>query len=197
MSQLKSIVERIERLNSEEDAIKSDKRDVYAEAKAIGYDPKILRKVISLRAKETNEVQEENALLETYLNELGQADLAPVGMAVATHPRIPREASTVHEAGPPAASPEDGAANQADHAAEPATGVTVQSSVNDRKSSPAQTGEADTANAGTEAPPVSVSPGREPYIPTIVIPPAPTNADLAIPAFLKRAPAGPSNTEAV
>jgi uncharacterized protein (UPF0335 family) len=92
MGKLRSIVERIERLNEEEKNIKSDKRDVFAEAKSAGYDPKALRKVISLRAKEPSEVEEENAIVEMYLNELGQVHLSPIGMSVATHPRIPREA---------------------------------------------------------------------------------------------------------
>ncbi len=53
--------------------IASDIKDVYAEAKGQGYDTKVLRKVISLRKKEPHERQEEEALLETYLNALGMA----------------------------------------------------------------------------------------------------------------------------
>jgi uncharacterized protein (UPF0335 family) len=71
--QLKSIIERIERLEEEKRNIASDIKDVYAEAKGQGYDTKILRKVISLRKKEPHERQEEEALLETYLNALGMA----------------------------------------------------------------------------------------------------------------------------
>jgi uncharacterized protein (UPF0335 family) len=92
MSQLRSIVERIERLNEEEAAIKSDKRDIFAEAKSVGYDPKALRKVISLRAREPNEVAEENAVVELYLNELGQADLAPAEVSPRVYARDAREA---------------------------------------------------------------------------------------------------------
>ncbi|PPD13887.1 MAG: DUF2312 domain-containing protein [Methylobacterium sp.] len=71
--QLKSIIERIERLEEEKRNIASDIKDVYAEAKGQGYDTKILRKVISLRKKEPHERHEEEALLETYLNALGMA----------------------------------------------------------------------------------------------------------------------------
>ncbi len=91
MSQLRSIVERIERLNDEEAAIKSDKRDIFAEAKSVGYDPKALRKVISLRAREPNEVAEENGIVELYLNELGQANLAPADISPRVYARDARE----------------------------------------------------------------------------------------------------------
>jgi uncharacterized protein (UPF0335 family) len=71
--QLKSIIERIERLEEEKRNIASDIKDVYAEAKGQGYDSKILRKVVSLRRKEPHERQEEEAVLESYLNALGMA----------------------------------------------------------------------------------------------------------------------------
>lgn len=168
MSQLRSIVERIERLNEEERAIKSDKRDVFAEAKSAGFDPKALRKVIALRAKEPSEVEEENTIVELYLNELGQAHLAPVGIPVATHARVPREADKfLGRANAPAAAHEDGAVIQAGHdvvvpARAPAS---VHLAPNDRKSSPAQTEEEGVANAGNEAPPMPAFSGREPYQP--------------------------------
>ncbi|CAN1535118.1 Azospirillum phage Cd, Gp10 [Rhabdaerophilaceae bacterium] len=71
--QLKSIIERIERLEEEKRNIASDIKDVYAEAKGQGFDSKILRKVVSLRRKEPHEREEEETLLETYLNALGMA----------------------------------------------------------------------------------------------------------------------------
>ena len=69
--QLKSIVERIERLEEEKKAIAADIKEVYAEAKGNGYDIKILRKVISLRKKEIGERMEEEAMLDVYLSALG------------------------------------------------------------------------------------------------------------------------------
>jgi uncharacterized protein (UPF0335 family) len=69
--QLKSIVERIERLEEEKKVIASDIKDVYAEAKANGFDTKILRKVISLRKKDAAEREEEESMLDVYLAALG------------------------------------------------------------------------------------------------------------------------------
>ena len=69
--QLKSIVERIERLEEEKRTIAADIKEVYAEAKGNGYDIKVLRKVISLRKKEPAERMEEEAMLDVYLSALG------------------------------------------------------------------------------------------------------------------------------
>src|ERR1041384_2848430 len=60
--QLKAIVERIERLEEEKQALASDIRDVYGEAKANGFDTKTLRQVIRLRKQDTHERQEQEAL---------------------------------------------------------------------------------------------------------------------------------------
>jgi uncharacterized protein (UPF0335 family) len=69
--QLKSIVERIERLEEEKKAVAEQVREVYAEAKANGFDARTLRKVVSLRKRTTEERQEEEALLDLYLSALG------------------------------------------------------------------------------------------------------------------------------
>ncbi len=69
--QLKSIVERIERLEEEKKTIAADIKEVYAEAKANGFDTKILRKVISLRKKEAAEREEEQSMLDVYMAALG------------------------------------------------------------------------------------------------------------------------------
>lgn len=69
--QLKAYVERIERLAEEKKTIADDIRDVFAEAKGAGYDVKALRGAIRLRAKDPKEVQEEQAILETYCAALG------------------------------------------------------------------------------------------------------------------------------
>ena len=69
--QLKSYVARIERLEEEKKALADDIKDVYAEAKAFGFDVKILRKVISMRKQDANERAEQEAILDIYLAALG------------------------------------------------------------------------------------------------------------------------------
>lgn len=69
--QLKSIIERIERLEEEKRTITDDIKEVYGEAKANGFDAKILRKIVSLRRQDANERREQDELLETYLRALG------------------------------------------------------------------------------------------------------------------------------
>ncbi|MEM7695798.1 MAG: DUF2312 domain-containing protein [Pseudomonadota bacterium] len=69
--QLRAFVERIERLEEEKKAIADDVKDVYAEAKANGYDVKILRQVVRLRKQEANERMEQEAVLDLYLQALG------------------------------------------------------------------------------------------------------------------------------
>ena len=75
-AQLKSVVERIERLEEEKKAIADDIKEVYAEAKANGFDTKVLRTVIRLRKEDSNERAEREALLDTYLHALGMAEAA-------------------------------------------------------------------------------------------------------------------------
>jgi uncharacterized protein (UPF0335 family) len=70
--QLRSIVERIEKLEEEKKAIADDIRDVYLEAKGNGFDVKALRAVIRLRKQDRNERAEQEAILETYLSALGE-----------------------------------------------------------------------------------------------------------------------------
>jgi uncharacterized protein (UPF0335 family) len=69
--QLKAIVERIEHLEQEKKAISDDIRDVYAEAKGNGYDAKALRTVVRMRKQDKHEREEEEAILQTYLEALG------------------------------------------------------------------------------------------------------------------------------
>ncbi|ALN74248.1 MULTISPECIES: DUF2312 domain-containing protein [Aureimonas] len=71
--QLRSFVERIERLEEEKKTISDDIKDVYAEAKGNGFDTKVLRKVISLRKQDAQERQEQEAILDLYLQALGMA----------------------------------------------------------------------------------------------------------------------------
>jgi uncharacterized protein (UPF0335 family) len=74
--QLRSFVERIERLEEEKKGIADDIRDVYGEAKGNGFDVKVLRKVIALRKKDANERQEEEAILDLYMHALGMVPAA-------------------------------------------------------------------------------------------------------------------------
>ena len=69
--QLRLFIERIERLEEEKKGMTDDIRDVYAEAKASGYDAKTMRKVVALRKMESHVRQEADALLETYRVALG------------------------------------------------------------------------------------------------------------------------------
>lgn len=71
--QLKSIVERIERMEEERAAVAADIRDIYAEAKANGFDVKVLREVIKRRKSDQQELFEFNSLLDTYMHALGMA----------------------------------------------------------------------------------------------------------------------------
>jgi uncharacterized protein (UPF0335 family) len=79
--QLRAIVERIERLEADKKVISADIGEVYAEAKANGFDTKIIRKVVALRTKETAARDEEQALLDTYMAALGMIADLPLGQA--------------------------------------------------------------------------------------------------------------------
>ena len=63
---LRSVVERVERLSEEKDALAADIREVYSEAKGQGYDVSIVRKVVARRKKERDEIEETDALLAAY-----------------------------------------------------------------------------------------------------------------------------------
>ncbi len=69
--ELRSFVERFERLEAEKQDIADQQKEVMAEAKGRGYDVKILRKVIALRKKDPQEISEEEAVLELYREALG------------------------------------------------------------------------------------------------------------------------------
>ena len=75
--QLKAFIERVERLEEEKKALAGDIRDKYLEAKAVGFDAKALRKIVSLRKKSQTDRQEEEAILAVYMHALGMADEAP------------------------------------------------------------------------------------------------------------------------
>ncbi|MEO1066889.1 MAG: DUF2312 domain-containing protein [Pseudomonadota bacterium] len=69
--QLRTIVERVERLEEEKQAIAEDIKEVFAEAKANGFDVKTLRSVIRLRKQDRSEREEQEAMLDLYMQALG------------------------------------------------------------------------------------------------------------------------------
>lgn len=68
---LRSIIERIERLEEERKALAGDIKDIFAEAKSAGFDTKVIRAIITLRKKEPAEVEEQETLLDLYRRALG------------------------------------------------------------------------------------------------------------------------------
>lgn len=68
---LRSIVERIERLEEERKALGSDIKDVYSYSKSAGFDVKVLRQLIAIRKREAADVEEEKSLLDVYMHALG------------------------------------------------------------------------------------------------------------------------------
>ena len=70
-TRLKTIIERVERLEEEKAGIANDIKEVFAEAKGEGFDVKVLRKVIRLRKQDKAKRQEEEALLDLYLSAIG------------------------------------------------------------------------------------------------------------------------------
>ncbi|OWK32267.1 DUF2312 domain-containing protein [Sphingomonas mucosissima] len=69
--ELRLLIERAERLEEEKKGIGDDIKDVFAEAKSRGYDPKQIKRIMSIRKKRREEYQEEEATLEVYMQALG------------------------------------------------------------------------------------------------------------------------------
>jgi uncharacterized protein (UPF0335 family) len=78
---LKSIVQRIERLEEERKHLQEDIKAIFTEAKSAGFDTKVLRMVIASRKKDQSEWEEQQALLEAYMKALGQLADTPLGKA--------------------------------------------------------------------------------------------------------------------
>lgn len=78
---LRLLIERVERLEEEKKGISDDIRDVYAEAKAVGYDAKIMRQIVRLRKMKPDDRAEMEALLDTYRAALGMLADTPLGQA--------------------------------------------------------------------------------------------------------------------
>lgn len=69
--QLKSFIERVERLEEEKKAIADDIKDVFAEAKANGFDVKALRTILKIRKEDADQRREQEAIVELYMQALG------------------------------------------------------------------------------------------------------------------------------
>jgi uncharacterized protein (UPF0335 family) len=69
--ELRQFIERIERLDSEKKDLAEQQKEVMAEAKLRGYDTKLIRKIVALRARDANDIAEEDALMEMYREALG------------------------------------------------------------------------------------------------------------------------------
>lgn len=83
-AQLKSFIERIERLEEEKAAVAEQIREVFGEAKGMGFDIKIIRQVIKIRKMETQERLEQEELLDLYLSALGMGATPPSEAELAT-----------------------------------------------------------------------------------------------------------------
>jgi uncharacterized protein (UPF0335 family) len=82
-NQLKAFIERIEHLETEKAVIAEDIKEVYAEAKGTGFDPKIIKKVIALRKQDNDKRREEQELIATYMSALGMLADTPFKQSVA------------------------------------------------------------------------------------------------------------------
>ena len=90
--QLRSFIERLERLEEEKAALSTDIREIYAEAKGTGFDTKVMRAIIKARKVEANERQKQEAILDLYMHALGMAEgesAAPTSVKLATPPPPP------------------------------------------------------------------------------------------------------------
>lgn len=109
MTDLIRYIERVERLEEEIRALQADRTAVYAEAKAAGFDPKIMRKVVAERRMKTQDRLEQEAMLDTYRHELGMLADMPLGAAALKAAKndgraAPRAAGMKADAGPPAST---------------------------------------------------------------------------------------------
>jgi uncharacterized protein (UPF0335 family) len=77
VERLRSLVERIERLEEEKKALADDIKEIYSEAKSSGFDVKVLRQVIRQRKIDARELEEQETILDLYRRALGMVDLPP------------------------------------------------------------------------------------------------------------------------
>lgn len=89
---LRLLIERVERLEAEKKGIADDIRDVYAEAKAVGYDAKIMRQIVRLRKMKPDDRREMEMILDTYKAALG-LDYSATPLGAATIERAVKQAA--------------------------------------------------------------------------------------------------------
>jgi uncharacterized protein (UPF0335 family) len=80
-NQIKTIIERIEKMEEEKAAIATDISEIYKEAKSNGFDTKIIKKIVAMRKKDADKLAEEQAIMDTYLAALGMLADTPLGQA--------------------------------------------------------------------------------------------------------------------
>ena len=80
---LKSLIERVERLEEEKRALAEDIKEVYAEAKGVGFDVKIMRQIVKIRKMDQDELDEQETLLDVYKRALGMIPDLPSEAAAA------------------------------------------------------------------------------------------------------------------
>lgn len=111
--ELRLLIERVERLTEEKKNIADDIRDVFGEAKSRGFDPKIMREIIKLRAMEPEARREREAMIDTYRAALGMLDGTPLGRWAMERlkPKPPEPADGGDEPPADGAAPPDGDAS--------------------------------------------------------------------------------------
>ncbi len=77
--QLRAFVERLERIEGEIGDLNDDKKEVYGEVKSMGFDAKIVKRVLAIRRQDPDKRAEEEAILDTYLHALGMIEEPPEG----------------------------------------------------------------------------------------------------------------------
>jgi uncharacterized protein (UPF0335 family) len=80
-NQIRTIVERIEKMEEEKLAITTDIGEIYKEAKSNGFDAKIIKKIVAMRKKDANKLAEEQAIMDVYMAALGMLADTPLGQA--------------------------------------------------------------------------------------------------------------------
>jgi uncharacterized protein (UPF0335 family) len=191
--QLKSIVERIERLEEERKTLASDIREVLSEAKANGFDTKIIKKIVAMRKKEASEREEEQAMTEVYMAALGMLplfDAAEAPLTVAEELREDTISVTITTTEPVAAISAAEGAGASAHAVQdspaqsiphdPQTGEIIETP-DEMPSSSGQDGEA--------VPPLpSASPSVHLVDTCGTVSPSVVPPDITLPDFLRRVP---------
>ena len=117
--QLRLLIERIERLEEEKQGIADDIKDVYAEAKSLGFSAPTIREIVKIRKMDTNTRREREALLDTYKAALGMLDGTPLGTWAVERlkPKAPEKK--------PEQSDDAAPADQAEGGVDPTDGLTV------------------------------------------------------------------------